>query len=386
MIHCPLIYKGLAISTTGWVGHCCIQQRDVKISDWSEVTDLNEWYKNQLWFANVRQDLENDIQNPACKTCWKYENNNATSKRQRWNLRNDISQDNNIDLEFVDLRLSNKCNLQCKMCYGGASSQISNLALELKEKGIKTHLLKSNAKTITGTENILNLILELPNLKILRFAGGEPFIMPEVEEFLYKLVERGKTDLEIEFITNCTSAKPKIIETLEKFRHVELACSIDTIGDELEYQRYPAKWKTIEKNFIRMYNSKCNVNITPCLTHLNLLSIDKFLNWSSQFEKSKVGYSEVDHPSFLNFRYVPLEVRKKLIDNLKNIDLKNKNVNWHKFVDTFVYEYKEPSQNDCNLLKHYSEKIWDYKCNIKYLDMYPHMNYMIERANDEPVI
>jgi len=383
-MYCPLIYKSLAVNTTGWIGHCCTQSKDVQISDWTAISNLNEWYKSESWLSSVRKDLENDIQHPACASCWKYENSNlGYSKRQRWsNNKVNISQDTNIDIEFVDLRLSNKCNLQCKMCYGGASDQIAKLANELHEQGIYNDLYNTAAvSTIADTRHLLNLVLEIPNLKILRFAGGEPFIMPEVEEFLFKLVERGKTNLDIEFITNCTSAKIKVLNLLEKFKHVELMCSIDGTASALEYQRYPARWNTIEKNFIAMYNTSCKVSLTPCLTHLNLLNMAEFISWSNQFPEARVSYNEVDYPTFLNFRFVPLEERKELINNFKNVNLKYSNINWTVFKDKLIYEYLEPTQQECNMLKHYSEDIWDYRCNVKYIQQYPYMKYMIEQAD-----
>jgi MoaA/NifB/PqqE/SkfB family radical SAM enzyme len=386
MIYCPLAYKGLAINTTGWASHCCTQNKEIQITDWKEISDLNEWYRSHAWFTDVRNNLENDTQHSACKSCWHYENKNAESKRQRQIKYIDLDNpDTNVDLEFVDLRLSNKCNLQCKMCYGGASDQLAKLAVELDEKGIKNDLLKTNVKPITDTEHILNLVLDLPSLKTIRFAGGEPFVMPEVEEFLFKLVEKGKTDLKIEFITNCTSVKTKIINVLEKFKIVDLSCSIDGTGDALEYQRYPAKWKTVEKNFIKLCNSKCNTALTPCITHLNLLNMADFLSWASQFP-SLVAYNEVYDPSFLNFRYVPLEERTQLINDLKKIKLtRNFAPNWKNFINNFVHEYKEPTEHDCNMLKHYSEDIWNYKCNVEYLTQYPYMKYMIEKSNGKVV-
>jgi len=379
MINCPLVYNSLAVSTTGWIGHCCTQSRDVQIKDWQSISDLNEWYKTNSWLNDVRNDLKNGIQNSACESCWKYENKNAQSKRHR--TLNDQIIPRIVDLEFVDLRLSNKCNLQCKMCYGGASDQIANLATELYNQGIDNDLYKTCVPTISDTEKLLNLVLELPSLKKIRFAGGEPFIMPEVEEFLFKLVERGKTELDIEFITNCTSAKTRVLDTLEKFKRVELMCSIDGTGRALEYQRYPARWATIEKNFIKMYNTSCKVSLTPCLTHLNLLNMAEFITWANQFPKSRVSYNEVDHPSFLNYRYVPLEERQNLINNFKTLEVKNGNINWQMFKDKLIYEYIEPTQQECNMLKHYSEDIWNYKCNVKYLEQYPYMRYMIEKAD-----
>lgn len=368
MTHCTLTDNGFNIDTTGRVGHCCIQKRDLRV-DWNDVDNLNEWYKTNIQLNTVRNDLSQGIENPACENCWHNERNNKESKRHRVNKQYGATSQS---IRHLDLRLSNKCNLQCKMCSGGFSDQIENLALELKGKGIDNDLLKSipNTKGI-DVSRLLDLVLDLPDLQTLRFAGGEPFIMPEVEEFLYKLVEQGKTDLEIEFITNCTSAKTRILAALEKFKHVELMCSIDAVGAALEYQRYPARWKTIERNFIRMYNTNCMVGLTPAISMLTYHNMPEFFAWTNKFPKARISYNEVDYPSFLDFRLIPLDARKEFYDSFYKVTFGDVNSNWKLFQTKTMYEHRTITTNEKRLLKHYSEDIWDYRCNIKFLEAYP---------------
>lgn len=369
MKNCALTHNGFNIDTTGRVGHCCIQKRDIRV-DWDTVDNINDWYKSNSWLNNVRKDLETGIENTACESCWHNERNGRQSKRHRVNQQYSYS---NQSIKHLDLRLSNKCNLQCKMCSGGFSDQIVNLALELKTNGVDNDLLNHipNQKLEVNIKKLLDLVLELPDLETVRFAGGEPFIMPEVEEFLYKLVEQDKTNLKIEFITNCTSAKTRILETLEKFRKVELMCSIDAVGDALEYQRYPARWKTIERNFVKMYNSKCVVSLTPVVSLLTYHNMPEFFAWANNFPQARVGYNEVNWPSFLDFRLIPLDTRTEFYRELSDVEFINANSNWITFQTKTMYEHKQISTIERSLLKHYSEDIWDYRCNIKFLDAYP---------------
>jgi hypothetical protein len=369
MTQCTLTNNGFNIDTTGRVGHCCIQKRDIRV-DWSTVDNLNEWYKSNNWLNTVRKDLEVGIENTACESCWHNERNNKQSKRHRVNRQYGST---NQSIRHLDLRLSNKCNLQCKMCSGGFSDQLVNLAYELKDAGIDNDLLKHipSRSLEVDTKKLLDLVLELPDLQTLRFAGGEPFIMPEVEEFLYKLVEQGKTDLEIEFITNCTSAKTRILAALEKFKHVELMCSIDAVGAALEYQRYPARWETIERNFIQMYNSKCTVGLTPAISMLTYHNMTEFFNWTNKFPKARISYNEVDSPSFFDFRLIPLDVRQEFYNDFSKVKFGDVNNNWKKFQQSTMYEHRQISTGEQKQLQHYSKDIWDYRCNVKFLDAYP---------------
>ena len=369
MKYCTLTNNGFNIDTTGRIGHCCIQKRDLRV-DWNTIDDMNAWYKSNSWLNTVRKDLEAGIENTACESCWHNERNGKESKRHRVNQQYGST---NQSIRHLDLRLSNKCNLQCKMCSGGFSDQLVNLAYELKDAGIDNDLLKHipSQSLEVDTKKLLDLVLELPDLQTLRFAGGEPFIMPEVEEFLYKLVEQGKTDLEIEFITNCTSAKTRILTALEKFKHVELMCSIDAVGAALEYQRYPARWETIKRNFIRMYNSKCTVGLTPAMSMLTYHNMTEFFDWANKFPKARVSYNEVDYPSFLDFRLIPLDARQEFYNDFSKVTFGDVNNNWKKFQQSTMYEHRQISTREQKQLQHYSNDIWDYRCNVKFLDAYP---------------
>lgn len=371
--HCKFTYHSFFYSK-GNVAQCCMQDTLLRKSTWDDVTNLNTWYNNSDEFSETRHALDAGNEHPSCESCWAYEADDMPSARTHNLYYTNDTVSTEIDIRHVDLRLSNKCNLQCKMCSPNDSDQLVKLAHELPfDNPLLNHLPKLKYE---DTERLLELILQLPNLEAIRFAGGEPFIMPEVEQFLYKLVTHGRTNINIEFVTNCTSAKPTVIALLEKFNHVELMCSIDGVEDTLEYQRYPAKWSTIENNFKRMYNSKCNTRIVPCIGLLNFLDLDRFFSWAEKYPNSLITFNEIQEPSFLDFRLIPIELRP---DTFK---ISNNNVtdSWYKFVSNTMYETRQPTQEECNLLKQYAY-VWDYRCNERFLDKYPWANYIIEKAN-----
>jgi hypothetical protein len=341
--------------------------------EWQGVDNLNDWYKNLDEFNETRNSLDRGIEHSACESCWEYEADNMPSMRTQNLYYRDVTSEPTIDIKHIDLRLSNKCNLQCKMCNPGDSDQLVKLANELPFDNPLLHQLpKNNPEDI---DKLLDLILELPNLEAIRFAGGEPFIMPEVEQFIEKLVSIGKTNINIEFITNCTSAKPKIITLLEQFKHVELMCSIDGIEDTIEYQRYPAKWTTIEANFKRLYNSKCSTRMVPCVGLLNYNGLQDFLNWAKQFPNSLITFNKIQEPSYLDYRLIPLEHR------IKSLDISNNNVTpaWERFVSESMHEVRSPTAKEIQQFKEYV-KIWDYRCNEKFLERYPYMQYMLTES------
>jgi MoaA/NifB/PqqE/SkfB family radical SAM enzyme len=381
MKSCWSTYHELNLTTRGTLSNCCVQNLDVSI-DWDSIDDLDEWFRNFAFFKQMRTLLEQGVELTECESCWVQERDNIKSRREYKNDFYKINKDN-ITIKKLDLRLNNKCNLQCKMCVPGSSDQIVKLGNQLYQEGITDIIYnQSDHFTQSHTTKILDLVIKLPNLEMITFAGGEPFIMPEVEEFLLKMVNANKLDVRIEFITNCTVIKTEVINLLKNFKHVIISCSIDGIGDQLEYQRYPSKWKTIERNFKKIYDTDFTIVLTPCISLLNLTDLHKFVDWANQYPRAIVFYNEVDSPTYLNFRYVPLSERQDLINN-SNTRLLNGDYNWDKFFNRLIYEYVEPSDEDCAMLKEYSTKVWDYRCNVKFLDMYPWASYMIEKSNEQ---
>jgi MoaA/NifB/PqqE/SkfB family radical SAM enzyme len=381
MKSCWSVYHELNLTTHESLSNCCIQELDINI-DWNSIDDLDEWFRELPIFKQIRKSLDAGYEVKPCERCWVQEHSNVTSRREYKNSQF-LSEKDNITIKKLDLRISNKCNVQCKMCNPGNSDQILKLGKELYKNGITSLLYKPDAEIFeqSNVSKILDLVLKLPNLEMITFAGGEPFIMPEVEDFLLNMVKANRLDVRIEFITNCTVIKTDIINLLKNFKYVTISCSIDGIGDQLEYQRYPTKWKTVERNFDKVYNANFEeVVITPCISLLNLTDLTKFVNWANSYPNAVVIYNEVDSPTYLNFRYVPMEERQHLINS--NNKLINGNANWNKFFNELIHEYVEPSIEDCRMLKEYSTKVWDYRCNIKFIDMYPWAKSMIEKGNE----
>ena len=73
-------------------------------------------------FEELRENLSNNIRDSRCLTCWNLEDKNITSHRlyTRWQFPEEFR----TDLKEIDISLSNKCNLACRMCNTGSSHQI----------------------------------------------------------------------------------------------------------------------------------------------------------------------------------------------------------------------------------------------------------------------
>ncbi len=383
--YCPFVHDSIHFTTDGKVANCCLQDtRGFPTVIDVDFNNLNTWYFNHPFLKKIREDLYAGIEHASCETCWKKERNGYASKRTIFlKERNKKHDKNEVLIQKIDYRISNKCNLQCKMCWPGASDQIANLAKELDTKNIK-HLHFIPPEVPDYGNKVTKELLENNNLTEISFAGGEPFIMPEVEELLIKLAERNKLDIKIRILTNVTTIKTSVLNALEKFNNVTIMASIDGVGEEIEYQRYPASWKTISKNFDRLYNSKISrINLTPCISFLNYRTIPEFFEWAEQYPKSHIAFNLVENEgkSYINYRYIPMQSRTNTIEKFKNYKFKNPvHQGWKFFQQKGMYEYVEPSQEACDNLLLQSKNAWDYKCKVKFLDAYPWATYMLDRA------
>jgi len=340
--YCQFMYNSFYYNK-GNVSMCCLQDSLFYKDDWDDIDNLDDFYFKKE-FDDVRFDTERGIKPSVCETCWANERNGTPSMRQQNMYYNSQTYTAFPRIKHVDLRLSNKCNLQCKMCSPSDSDQIAKIMG--KDYGT------------TDTETLLDKIFNLNSLEAIRFAGGEPFIMPEVEEFLYRLVTAKRTNIRIELITNCTSVKQRILEILNNFDHVDIMASIDSTGKWFEFQRYPARWAQVERNFLKLYNSKCNVRLVPCIGNINLLGVADFFRWANQYPRALVTFNEIFTPDYLNFRFVPMDLRRDLIKNFKAMRLENAVPAWTNFKEHLMYEYQNPSDEQIQKLLDRNALVW----------------------------
>lgn len=361
----------------GNVRSCCIQDIKEEIDSCDIFTnDPNRWFRvGSKHIKRLRKEFLNGKKPKECYRCWKLEDNNEVSYRQKWNKRY-INQDKHTTLQVIDIRLSNKCNLQCKMCGPHFSDQIGkNVKKAEKDTDYKSEFYITDFRP-TDNKLLSDLKTSLPKnktIKRIKLGGGEPMIMDEVEDFLHALVEKGRTDLDIFILSNCTTIKTSIIDILTKFDNVEISCSIDGVGNWIEYQRFPASWKSIDRNFRRLQKSRINATLTPCFSMLNILGLADYIEWVNSLDTvAQVAFNEVHFPSCLHWSVVPIEYRKDLNDRLKNLSFtlpRSKDL-FSNIKHRLKTEYRPLTDVEKGELRN-KILLWDYNNKIKFKDFVP---------------
>jgi hypothetical protein len=178
---------------------------------------------------------------------------------------------------------------------------------------------------------------QIPNLKQLYFAGGEPLMIREHKMFLEEIIARGYAgNISLRYNTNILLLDDAIIDIWKHFKKVKVGVSLDGMEDHNHYIRYPSNWDIVVQNLHKLDNTPDNIycNIALAVQILNIKHIPDFIKWKikSKFKKLNfekniagqtnggglVGVHLVWIPTWLSLRVLPkedkIEVRRLFAD------------------------------------------------------------------------
>jgi organic radical activating enzyme len=310
--HCSAFDHGVTVFPNGKIGPCC----KVPSSYLKPISELH----NSDRFSDLKT-WEMDSSHP-CDTCIKEEAVGINSYKNFFNGHVTSAP----GLQFVDIRNTNLCNLKCRYCGTYASSQWA------EELG---HLPVIKYQPLTEYKDLLIT----DSLHWMYFTGGEPLIISDHWALLEELIDNNRAaNISLMYNTNLTTIKYKdknIIDIWKKFKKVFIQCSIDTVGEPLEYIRSGASWDKITSNLAELLAASQNSNITialaPVLSILNIWTIDKLYEYAS-LNNISVELVILTHPDYLSISAIPDEL-KSLAMNIVNILEAKYNVNDGKIIN-----------------------------------------------------
>jgi MoaA/NifB/PqqE/SkfB family radical SAM enzyme len=326
-------------------------------ANFGRETPMSAW--NNEYMKDVRLTMLEGKIPASCSKCIAEESRGVASKRiwetASWvedgidlpELIKQTEEDGTVPekLVYLDLRLGHTCNLKCVMCSPHDSSQwvadhkkIFPLfeAKELKEQ-MQWDRKDFNNFWHENPDFWKEMYAQIPNLKQVYFAGGEPLMIREHKWFLEEIIRQGYADkILIRYNTNGLLVDDEIIDLWKQFKKVKVGFSIDAIGDRNYYIRYPSDWATIEKNLHKLDNTPDNiqVSIATAIQILNIKHLADFAKWKITQNFKKVNFENVTGgiqagggivnmhllyiPTFLSIRLLPeadkAEVRKNFGD------------------------------------------------------------------------
>jgi len=324
---------------------------------------------NNEYMRSVRKTMLEGKIPSSCTKCFEEESKGIVSKRiwetGAWHLDNvnipklieETEEDGTIPykLQYLDLRLGHTCNLKCVMCSPHDSSMwvadhkkvFPIFQSPLIKKQMEWDQKEFNNYWHENPAFWEEIYAQIPNIKQLYFAGGEPLIIKEHKAFLEEIVRRGYAGhIHLRYNTNVLMLDDSIIELWKKFKIVKVGVSLDGLDDRNYYIRYPSKWDTIVQNLHKLDNTPDNIQVTIALAAqiLNIKHIPDLIKWkvSSNFKKlnkqvNASGYTQGGGligvhllwiPTWLSIRVLPkedkLEVREKFNELKEWLEQNNK--------------------------------------------------------------
>jgi organic radical activating enzyme len=368
--------------------------------EYQDAAHDNEFAKvwNSDFYKDVRQQMNERNMPEACKVCVEDELHGLESHRMYCNARyKDLTEKffNNPVTEvdaptIIDLRLSNKCNLECVMCQGYNSS-----AIDKRVKAWSKPLSIQTTKGDLQTDKTLVQYLKnnVKSIQELHFAGGEPFMIQEIIDVLQFCVDNDHAkNICLQMTTNTTIARRKWIEQyLLKFKDVKLVCSVDGVGENLEYIRFPSKWSVIKRNllyFKELSNTHENFqfHLSPCIHIMNLKEFPALIDFATEHKidiQCNIVYKS-SQDDFLSFNKLPLDFRKDVVEQIQQRKKAMEGI-VHNLFDKFLYRIANDPQVmlGAKEQQNFIDQVeyWD-SHKPKFADSFPHLTFLIDKQTE----
>ena len=336
---CMLPWVSIEASPMGTTRPCCMAHDEIT-DETGKKYDLKETNLEVAYHSEYMQELRRQFragEKPAtCNRCWEEEAAGRDSKRIHSQVRLkelykevDWANDDPDQLWFVDLKLGNICNLKCRICGSWSSSKWAEeeLAYMPKDFNKKEHIaytwLKQGAwprKTETFWDNMKAL---LPNIKYFEFTGGEPWMIQEHFDLLEYAVSTGDSKhIDIHYNTNATQMPTDHFNLWKEFGRVDIAFSIDNVGDRFEYERYGAKWDLANEIIDEVTIKKAYVtNITTQLCFTiniqNVYYLDELLDWAETKHFGDIYFNMMHSPDHMSIQKMTPTAQELVLNKLK---------------------------------------------------------------------
>ena len=315
--YCSVLWNHQFIDGTGRVKPCCRFKE-------TEENNLNTASLEDIFYSSTmkhrREQSSRGYPIEGCRRCYEEEQNGKKSLRQRYNENTHlgIKDFNNPNIEWIELAISNECNLACRMCDSRYSTKWFDE--EFKLVGKATPLTKIDIEKIYPF---------VPTLKHLKITGGEPFVTPDHWRLLDYIIEHGYAEnIYLNYSTNCTVyPKTSIVDRLKQFKWVEIALSLDSIiAAETEYLRFPSKHDdvivTIEKFIALQDEINLKLIARPTVSLLNVYHLPETLEWLAS-KGIRFNATHLTFPSHLSVTVLPKEDKAAVAAKFNSFEFTN---------------------------------------------------------------
>jgi MoaA/NifB/PqqE/SkfB family radical SAM enzyme len=343
--YCPLPWNHFSAHTDGNMRLCCNSTAAGRLKNnngsrfkLNEIENVIDFY-NIDHLKTIRKKMLAGERVAECQHCYDVEDNGGVSVRKsftdRWPIETiakttdySTGEIKDVNINYLDLSWSNKCNLQCKMCTPAASDQL------LKEaKIIHTNKFyqEEDFKERWSYDKIKGILEKTvsENLNQILVTGGEPLVNNDFYEFCQMIIATGiSKQIDMSIHTNLTVTPAKWFEIWKHFKSMTIKISIDAVEDMYEYVRYPGKWRILKQNIedtIEFSNTTNSVGIEfhAVLSIFNTERFTDLLDYISNLDGHRVV--RVPH---INYIYYPAYASPSNLPADYKLKIRNEIIKW----------------------------------------------------------
>jgi len=353
---CVLPWVSLETSPIGTVRPCCLAEdeiRDAAGNKFHLTTASLRDIRDSEYMRDLRSKFLEGQRPDTCRKCWREENSGRTSKRMHTLDRlKHLIQDqpwtqDARPLLFLDLKLGNICNLKCRICGSWSSStfaaeELSALPHSQRRQSYHYDMVRQGAWPRTSDHFWQELDTVTPDIRYIEFTGGEPFMIDQHFDLLQRLVDQGRAaNIEIHYNTNGTIWPLRGPDIWQHFRLVEIAFSIDDVGERFEYQRSNAVWQEVEQNIqrFRELRDRCNnIQLQVCSTVnvFNVMYLDELARWNRAQGFDFVYWNMLHEAFYFSISTLPDQAKTRVVESLRLGDVPQQDRDEFQRIETFM--------------------------------------------------
>ena len=311
-----------------------VQQEKLKITVCCNLdTSMTNKAVDVEFIDNLKIDIENKKVPAACHLCTSLEKHGALSERVK-NLLDfpgsleQFEQDKKVPEFQVGMKLSNRCNLACRSCNSFNSSYWSDKMKVPSEPGVTEDFSDDPVNWKMITDTIRQKHSETGHF-IFQPIGGETMMQNGFSNLLDWMIADGlAATTSIRITTNLAVNLEDFRDRFLQFNQVEFIASIDSIGDNYHYVRWPSKFNKVLNNLAEIIDvrtthpGKYHLMITPVFSLNNIFYVIDWIDfWKKWCNDNNVAIhlqtTHINKPAALMVEALPDQYRPPLIELLK---------------------------------------------------------------------
>ena len=324
---CMLPFMHIYGSAKGDLVPCC-EAQEVPLNHPGEAAQ-SAWNNDN--YRELRRALANGERPERCNVCWHNEDSGIVSNRQQWEKDNwdtfgdiiSVNEDYSVnnDPQWLELKVSNFCNLKCIMCSTFSSYKRSQDIDILKKYG------GDYTEELMRPTTLFESLNRWPDLwehvHTLQFTGGEPIINQEHYDLLDGIPKHRRSHIKLRYASNLSYIKFKkhdLIKIWTEFKHCNIKVSMDGVGDVYNYIRQDGDWDTVYDNMLAL-NGIDGIDVAAGITvqaH-NIYQMPEFYDfWSeSPVDLKFITANILQTPKYLSPAVWQDDYRTAIIEKLR---------------------------------------------------------------------